>query len=364
MLKDNPGLHIAKLYKKASGMIPYEKQVELAIDAAEIFISIGQIKKSEETLRKIIGTDKFSKIPNNLKYRLFSKLFKIYYKSGDYVKAEEILNDLLQISKEYEDENLLCSVFLKYGNIYVRKREYEKAKEFYTKAVEIGEQQESRKKCLASAYNNIAVYYAMVNKDYDRALIYFQKALSLYETESNNLGVTVRILLNLGNLFKTKKYYEKAQDYYQRVHSIAIEHNFPEILANVYHEKAEIYFEIGEHELSEIFVKKALELHRKLNGREGNYRSGQAFELLAKIKDKAGENFEKIKEYSQEAVGYYTRSEAWEDAVRMYDFLGDVAYKRGQFLIAKELYENGLLLSQRKGIEQFKQKFQEKIKLV
>lgn len=364
MFKDNLGFHISEIYKRASEMIPYDKQVELAIDAAEIFLSIGQIGKSEETLKKIISSDKFSQLPDSLKYKLYNKLFKIYYKSGNYAKAEDILKDLLQLSKELEDENLLCSVYVKYGNVYVRKREYNKAKEFYTKAVEIGEQKDSRKRCLASAYNNIAVYYAMVNKDYDRALIYFQKALSLYETESNNLSITARIILNLGNLFKTKRYYEKAQDYYQRAHSIAIEHHFPEILANVYHEKSEIYFDIGEYELSEIFIRKALELHKILNGREGDYRAGQAYELLAKIKERTGESVEKIREYAQEAIGYFTKSDAWEDAVRMYDFIGDVAYKRGQYLTAKEFYENGLVIAKKHRLKQLEQKLQEKMRII
>lgn len=365
MYKDgNLGFHITELYKKALEIIPFDKQVELSVETAEIFLSIGEIRKAEETVQKIVSSSDFPKLPANLRYTVFNKLFKIYYKSGNYIKAEDTLKELLEISNDLKDENLLCNIYVKFGNVYARKRDFEKAKEFYTKAVEIGEQTDGARRCLASAYNNIAVYYILVNKDSDRALIYFQKALSLYETESNNLSITARIILNLGNLFKTKGYYEKAQDYYQRAHSIAIKHHLLDILANVYHEKSEIFFAIEEYELSEIFIKKALELHKALNGREGDYRAGQAFELLAKIEEKKGGSIERIREYVHEAIGYYTKSESWGDAIKLYDFLGDVAYQRGVYSISKESYENGLIFAQKYGIEDYKQKLQDKLRLL
>lgn len=96
----------------------------------------------------------------------------------------------------------------------------ERAYELITKALAIAENQENTK-AKSITYNNLA-YYRLCEKDYDKALEYYEKALSVIEQIPYALDTEegALILSNIGDIYRVKEKYAEACSNFERAYNI------------------------------------------------------------------------------------------------------------------------------------------------
>ncbi len=359
--KDDLTYYINYFFEKLKDEVSYEERVSISLEAAEIFIMVGDLKSAKEIVSKLLKSEDFPNFKTEIKYKILNMMHKVLYKEGNFEEAENILKKTLEIVGD--SEKFRCRVFVKLGNLYIRMDKFEDAKKYYTQAIDIGEQVEERE-CLASAYNNVAVYYAMTNRDYDKALMFLQKALSLYENVKPNSSITGRILANLGKLFKEKKLYGKAQDYYQKAHTIATKLKQYDLLAHIYLGKSELYFEMGEYDVSKIFAEKALSYYKLVNGKESITWMAEVYILLAKISSQISESFETVEKILGNAIELVNGVGDWKRLVSLYDLGCDLALKYGYKTKAKELLEKGIKIAESYNLQNEANRLKDKLNYI
>lgn len=341
--KDDLTHYIYYFYEKLKDEVSYEERVSISLEAAEIFIMVGDFKSAKEIVSKLLKSEEFPSYKCEIKYRILDMMHRILYKEGNLEEAVDILKKTLEIVGD--SNKLRCRTLVKLGNLQIRMNRYEEAKRYYIQAIDIGDQLDERE-CLASVYNNVAIYHAMANSDYDKALVYLQKALSLYENVKPNSSITGRILANLGKLFKEKGIYGKAQDYYQKAHTIAARLKRYDLLGHIYLGKSELYYEIGEYEVSRVFANKSLNLYKLVNGRESVIWMADAYVILAKVSLQLGEPYETIEKILDGAIELVKEGEDWKKLVEIYELRSDLAVKYGYKTKAKESLDKAIQVSE------------------
>ncbi|MFK5975195.1 MAG: tetratricopeptide repeat protein [Sulfurovum sp.] len=125
----------------------------------------------------------------------------------------ELLEKLKTVFKSYdnriEDKIELDEVYHNIGKDYHNNKEYDKAMEYYQKALKINSKKDK-------SYYNIGLIY-FHRKDYDKAMEYYQEAIEINPKNSvayNNMGI----------IYKNKNEYDKAIKYYQK--SIKLKLNY------------------------------------------------------------------------------------------------------------------------------------------
>ena len=349
--KKDLSYHLKEIYSRTTEVIPPEKRVPLVLDVADIFLSIGNHEEAYELVRSVTESDIFEELDYKLRFKALDTLHRVLYQQGKYDDAIEVLTQAKELVEQYRNRELLCRAFVKLGNVLLKKGELEKAREFYLQALETGEES-GETRCLASAYNNLAVYEAITSRDLDKALVQFQKALSLYETVMPGSRIVGEILTNLGNLYREKGLLNKALDHFQRAHTIASKLHRYDLLGHIYHGKAELYFEMGEYDVAWIFAQKALDLYKALDGKEGKLWIAKTYEIMAKIAEKRGGSYEAVMSYLKEAVTLLKDIEAWEDLCNALMTMGNIAYLRGLRSEAKDAYTNALQVAESHGLEE------------
>jgi len=358
--KKDVSYHLKKVYTRASDAIPPEKRVPLVLDVAEIFLSIGNHEEAYDLVKSVTDNEIFGKLEYRLRFKALDTLHRVLYQQGKYDEAIDILNRAKELVEENEDRELLCRTLVKLGNVYLKKGELDRARSLYVQALDIGEES-GETRCLASAYNNLAVYEAITSKDLDKALVQFQKALSLFETVMPGSKIVGEILTNLGNLYREKGLLNKALDHFQRAHTIASKLHRYDLLGHIYHGKAELYFEMGEYDVAWIFAQKALDLYRTLDGKEGTLWIAKTYEIMAKIAEKRGDSYETVVSYLNEAVTLLRDIEAWEELSSALITLGHLAFLRGLRNEAKKAYTEALNIAESHGLTDKTQVIKERL---
>lgn len=117
----------------------------------------------------------------------------------------------LAIAEKIPNDTLVARVKNGMANYYWKKGNYYEAMSFYTDALKISERIGDKK--YVGAINGLGLIYVSL-KDYDKAIVYFKKALINLKGQ-NELNKEGSINMNIGNCYKEKKDYKKAFYYHQ-----------------------------------------------------------------------------------------------------------------------------------------------------
>jgi len=161
--------------------------------------------------------------------------------------------------------------------------EGEKSLQYGKEALQLAEETAYQNGLIAS-YNNLGKYYATIASDYDRAEMYFQKLLTLYKAQNNeieiaqtfnSLGVTAQFkgdyISSLDYLLKSLNSFDKLED----------EKRAALVIVNI----SSIYRFLNDYKKANEYNDKALEIYEKLHKEDpDNKRTHQkyAYALLTK----------------------------------------------------------------------------------
>lgn len=178
---------------------------------------INEIPKYAALSFKIIEKQKLT--VNNPNYiffeteraRLYNNIGFYYYENLNALKTlENYQKAILILEKINGDEDLLASLYNNITAQYSQLKLYGKIIPYMQKVIAI-DLKNNNEKMLALDYNNLAAAYRNLNK-IDSALFYFEKSLTLRIKGKDALG-EVTTLLNIGNIYQTKKELTKAEYY-------------------------------------------------------------------------------------------------------------------------------------------------------
>lgn len=217
--------------------------------------------------------------------------------------------------------------------------EYKKSLELCSKAVNIREKiPVVNHTGTATVYDNISRIYTTVG-DYDNAIMYGEKALSIYEAYNDSYIESIAgICVTLGDANEEKSDYEKALEYYTRALEIR-QKGVPTInLADIYSKLGAVYNEIGEPDKAIDYHTKALRIKEKLLGTD-NPMTAATYNSLALIYKEQGD-FDKALDYNFKTMRIRERVLGAEHPLtaRTYSHLGRIYLNKAEYNKALDYY--------------------------
>jgi serine phosphatase RsbU (regulator of sigma subunit) len=272
---------------------------------------------------------------------------------GDYVKAIENYQKSLKIGENLNDNNIMLVSTANIGAIYLNLEQYAKAKEFELKSLKIAEKT-NNKEHLASLYSNLSMISSYENMQ-KQAIEYGEKSLDLYKKLNDKNGIC-SAAGNLGNALSALGQYDKALENFRLCYNTSREVNNVTEEATVLINIADIYRSKKDYKAAISYYNKADVLCReneipgKLRGvYEGLYYCYKKMNNL----EKALQNYEKYFELAEESK---KESEQSEVNKRMIEFEFNKKAVADSIRNAEEnKYKDAILQASKKKIEKDRQ---------
>ncbi len=135
---------------------------------------------------------------------------RIYFKTGDVIRAQLIYQQSLDIYKELGNELDAAYVLNNLGMIYAWKGDYGLALEHSLQSLSISDELENERAKVIFLQSISEVFFKL--GELDRSLEYLEKCLSIYEDQNNKSGIA-SILNFLSRIFYRKGEIEKSMDF-------------------------------------------------------------------------------------------------------------------------------------------------------
>lgn len=293
-------------------------------EIANAYMAMGRYKDAIEMLEKI-DTNK-GKISDKLtRNSIKLTLLKAYFKSGNYEKGENIIEEVTALTREISTENISYKpheayVLSEIASLYSERLMFNDAITWYSKSIE--------------AFSNVP------QDDYSK-------------------GILVSIYYGIANCYKATKNYEKAKEFYNKVLPIALQIDDPiinsiksalyslgaeetfekEIIAN---EEASVLYNKALRHFQEGDFKTAIELTRKANKIEPDNRL--ILKQLALSLELDGNSDEAIQIHN-DYIKLLDAQKEKDKIAEEFTWIGFIKYSKGDLKTAQEYIDKALLLA-------------------
>ena len=226
-------------------------------------------------------------------------------------------------------------------------QDYDKAIMYFKKALELHLQTYGEKNAeVSTVYNNIGFIYKEKG-DYDSALKYYEKSLAIYlETVGENHPNTAELYNDIGMVYDSKGDYNSALDYYEKSLAIDLQvygESHPD-MATSYNNIGFVYEEKGDYDSALGYYEKSLAIDLQVYG-ESHHNTAISYNNIGHIYSEKGDY--------DSALGYYEKSlaiclevlgESHPDTATSYDNIGSVYYCKGDYDTALGYQEKALAI--------------------
>ncbi|MGB8491217.1 MAG: tetratricopeptide repeat protein, partial [Bacteroidales bacterium] len=277
-------------------------------------------------------------------YNLFLEFIE-YYKSGNFIKAEECMNSVLK-SKAGSNADIILPYYNNMGLIRKSLGLYDEALDFYDKSEEIALQNPDRNiLSLAGIYTNKSRIYTF-QRSLTMATEYLGKAIRIYRGFKNPDKAVLNSLsgayLNIGIAYYELADYKVALENLNRSQKLKLENNLPEIeltylnLARV-NEKLNLFKE------ADTYYTKCLKTIRENYG-SGYFRMAEIYFGYGTFLDETGKTREALAIFKK-ALDYCLSSYGEKHAIVSLAFnnLGDFYLKHNDLPLALENYQASII---------------------
>ena len=186
---------------------------------------------------------------------------KLYFRIGNYQKAEELSNKGMEILRSSDEHAFVAEGLNTLGILSYSTGSFEQGKRYFKEALEVAEKLHDEGR-IGSLSNNLAMT-EQSQGDYHQARIYHEKALAIHKRQDNPFGIAAS-LRNLGELSVLMGEADEALatlgESLQLARKIKYELFLPQILIGL----ADAHVEIGNHSIALSFGQEALELTEKI----------------------------------------------------------------------------------------------------
>jgi adenylate cyclase len=235
------------------------------VELAEIYKALGQYATAIDYNNKILvlATDKSSIIGT------LGNIGTIYSEIGDFTKAlatyeraVKIMDDTIRTNKQISDDFLLgrSGLQITIASIYVANGEYDRALDLYQKVLNV-----------QNDFIRSMAYMGMGNaffkkKDFDKSVVYYEKALRIYTTLG--MGNKEDILIELAKIYCQKKDAAKALSYATEAYDAAEKNNNELRLAKINTTLGEIENMQKQHTKAVSYLNKAITISQRINAQD------------------------------------------------------------------------------------------------
>jgi tetratricopeptide (TPR) repeat protein len=338
----------------------YKSEKEILFSMHTVF-RIGQIQPIEDRLWRVelaLTSDDDDRELKRLTERIreetsgttrWHQLGKLLIKMGNFDKAEEVCQILLEETAKDDDEGL-GHLFYLFGLINMNKGDYEKALLFNHKALKLRQTLLTPNHSdLGESYNSIATVHDLMG-EYSKALEFIQKSLEIQEKylppNHPDLAASYNII---GGVHDSMGEYSKALAFYQKTLEIRQKYlpsNHPDLAAS--------YYNIGLVHKNMEEYSKALELYQKtleicLKSLPPNHPDlAQTYYNIGAMYENMGE-YSKALEFNQKALEIQQESlpPNHPDLSHTYNNMGSVHDNIGEYSKALEFYQKALEIRQK-----------------
>lgn len=255
---------------------------------ADIYFDLGDYKHAEEYRIKAIELFMMKVIEEKSSASLYyisseySGLAEIAGKNLETNRQLEYLENALQYARDYVKNSnyenryiILCYALIDLGDYYFSNNNDEQAKAYYSEAHDIANEKFKNSddysciKCLIQSIRNLGIFYKYAEKqDKSRALVLFEKAVTLAENKvelSNSVYTVAQIVydyLNLSTLTldhqKEKEYLKKVDANYDKLEKISSHENGKITCASCAITLGDYYGQKNDITSMEMYCKKAI----------------------------------------------------------------------------------------------------------
>lgn len=201
----------------------------------------------------------------------FYNLLGITYKDvGDWDKASETYQKMLEIEEKFENFNGISSALSGIGNVYYTNKQTEKAIEIFEQCLDIAKTHNFRLK-EANYLMNIAMAKVDQGK-YNEALDMLEEALKISE-EEGNLSNKAILYSNIGRIYKIQLNYDEALENYQQAQRINSELGQIRAVGTRYNLIGQVLYMQDKFDEAYENYKKAVEIYTEINDIDNNSRT-------------------------------------------------------------------------------------------
>lgn len=276
-----------RMYGKKAGTYWVKRELSETLETVEEGLKL--IETDEERY------DHSEEIFKLLSHKAWSTLQK-----GDIEKAQEIFEELKEISQETKDDDLIARSHHNLGSFYYHIGKMDAATENFEKSIDVFRESDEQKK-LINSLNNLGLV-KMYKSYYDEAEEYFKEGLEKCRKWKDIVGESTA-LNNLGDVYRDRGEFEKALDHFEKSKSIEEKISNENGVARCLNNMGIALRMMGELDKALEYHKEALETYRKSNIK---FRVSWVLESMGealKLKkdyDKALERFQEAYEIFQE----------------------------------------------------------------
>ncbi|KAK3753490.1 hypothetical protein QZH41_006191 [Actinostola sp. cb2023] len=257
-------------------------------------------------------------------------------KRNDYSNAIRCYERCLDISKEMRDKRKEGRANRNLGSVLLSLERYEEGLQYSTKALEIAVEIDDDK-CQASAYSDLGLYHQYKTADFEKAVEYHNKSLTLSQKINNTHGEGAEYG-NLGNAYRSQCKYEKAIKFHKKQLEIAQEIGDAKLESNAHRGLGIVYKCQGEYTEALKCYEEDLRICKDAGDEKGEAASyvnlGIIYDLLGK---------------KPEAIDIYRKSLSLAKKIgnkdlecKAYHNLGAAYYGFKQLTESKEMFEKAL----------------------
>lgn len=262
-------------------------------------------------------------------------LATFYLKKEDYVSTVKYFVEAESFCENSTDTVFLIKVYSSLAMFYDAVNDFDKSIQSYNKAILLNESFDGIN-FLSQNYANLGETYRRLKHDYDTAIYYFRKAISLalpYEAERRKLIANI----NIGNAFLDSHRIDSAYIYYLKAYNSDFISKMPDAEAAVLINLGMYYHENAEYDQALVFLNEGLEKAKK--HKFLTYQKN-ALENLSDL--------ERTKGNYQLALKYHILFHELSDSLKKQEARHEIAVLDYEKLLVSKKYNNELLIHKNK----------------
>ena len=313
------------------------EECQLGIQLAEMYLTQSKPLKAKDLYEKALSISKEISC-RALEACCYSGLGTAYKGVREYEKCREHIEKSLAIYKEIGDREGEATIYGNLGTVYQSVGKYQEARKYIKKSLailkEIGSRNEE-----ARCYGNLGAVYASLSQ-YGKARECTKKSFAIFKEIGDREGEAF-CYGNLGTLCHSVGEYEKARQFFQKSLAILKETGDRRKEATCYGNLGTVYKSVGEYEKSREHIEKSLAILREIGDEKGEafyYRN------LGGVYGSVGE-YEKNREYCKQSLKICKRIGDRQGEACCYQSLGATLCNLGKYAKANKYCQKALAIT-------------------
>ncbi len=268
-----------------------------------------------------------------------------FYWSDDIRMAIQYAEQALQIARKIGDNRLEGISYQKIGNTLLLSGDNSNSLNNYLKSLQLLEPLHDEE-ALFSLYHNIGALFDRMG-DFNKALVYYDKALFIYNNVKNTLSPTMTQIHSLynsiGNIYSAKSDPKKAVEYYRKAMDLAVKKCDTQALGVIYNNMGKQAIESNQLDSAYYYYQRSLESRMKINDLHGMAKSSNSlchYYLAVGDHDNALGCAKKALQLSEASGARSTRLSSLDYLSSIYEMRGDAPMALSYFKCFKQLNDS------------------------